>query len=271
MRHVSTILALVASLAPCACATPEPAPADLDGLARFAFARWLPVDEDPAISDAELADALAKIHDVLGGDALDGPQKGTLANLTPVELDAVGLSDHDPNRPQGMYIANVVRCTLDQVEALSLEPDQMSLYPEAYAAYGREYLEGTPATHPRWLTTYTSAENALITNQFTATVHSGMRLVPDLGPELSPRGRGLVFRVHLPEPATFEHEGSELTDDYQIETLTERAPGELVHFYAIWRYMRLGILGDSYDNLFIDQTTQGLIDWDAKTEALCAQ
>lgn len=271
MRSVRSVAACFVALALCACAAPEPAPADLDGLARFAFARWLPVDEDPAVSDAELSDALAKIHDVLEGDTLAGPTKGTLGNLTQAEVDAVGLSDHDPNRPQGMYIANVLHCTLDQVEALTLEPDQLSLYPEAYTAYAREYEEGTPESHPRWLTTYTVAEHALMSNQFTATVHSGMRKVPDLGPELSRRGRGLVFRVHLPEPATFEFEGSEFTDDYQVETLTERAPGELVHFYAVWRYMRMGVLGDSYDGLFIDQTTQALIDWDAKTEALCAQ
>ena len=262
---------MVAVLGATACAKPAPAPADLDGLARFLFDRWHPPDEDPAISDAELADALGKIHDVLGGDTLSEPVKGTMANLTQAELDAVALSGHDPNTPQGMYIADIVHCTLEQIEEITLTPDQLSLYPEAYAAYSRVYVEGTPAYHPRWATTYTSAENALITNQFTATVQSGLRQVPDLGPELSPHGRGLVSRIFLPEPATFEHEGAELTDDFQVETFTERAPGELVHFYGLWRYMRLGILGDSYDSLFIDQTTQALIDWDEKTDELCAE
>jgi len=271
MRHVPFLLAIVVPVALASCVAPAPAPADLDGLARFAFARWLPEGEDQSVSDAELADALGKIHDVLGGDTLAEPQRGTLGNITQAELDAVGLSDRDPNKPQGMFMANVVHCSLDQIDALTLEPDQLSLYPDAYAAYSREMIEGTPESHPRWLTTYTSAEHALMANQLTATVQSGLRRVPDLGPEASPAGRGLVFRVYLPEPAVFETEGAEFTDDYQVETLTERAPGELVHFYAIWRYMRYGVLADSYDALMIDQTIQALIDWDAKTDELCAQ
>ncbi|MBI1944798.1 MAG: hypothetical protein HYS27_03830 [Deltaproteobacteria bacterium] len=271
MRH-PPLAALTSMLfAAAGCVAPQPAPADLDGLARFAFARWLPEGEDPAISDAELADALGKIHDVLGGDTLAEPQKGTLGNLTQTELDAVALSDRDPAKPQGIYLANVIHCTLEQIDALTLEPDQLSLYTEAYAAYAREMIEGTPESHPRWLTTYTSAEHALMANQFTATVQSGMRRVPDLGPEASPAGPGLVLRVYLPEPAVFENEGAEFTDDYQVETLTERAPGELVHFYGIWRYMRYGVIADSYDALMIDQTLQALVDWDLKTDELCAR
>ena len=82
---------------------------------------------------------------------------------------------------------------------------------------------------------------------------------------------GLQESAPNTEPAVFETEGAEFTDDYQVETLTERAPGELLHFYAIWRYMRYGVLADSYDALMIDQTIQALIDWDAKTDELCAQ
>lgn len=271
LRSSRITLAAIALLVTASCAEPQPAPEDLDGVARFLFDRWLPADEAPDVSDVELADAVVKVHAALGGDELVEAQKGTLANLTQAELDAVGLSDRDPNKPQGMFIANVVHCTLSQMEEILLTPDQLSLYPEGYAQYSRAYVEGTPESHPRWTTTYQSGENALVTNQFTAVVESGLRIVPDLGPEQSPFGRALVLRVHLPEPATFESDGSEFTDDYQIETFSERAPGELVHFYAIWRYMRLGILGDSYDGIFIDQTTQGMLDWDARTDELCAQ
>ena len=264
-------LAAIALCALCACPQPDAAPEDLDGAARFLFDRWLATDVEPAISDVELADAVVKVHEAVGGDTLSEAQKGTLGNLTQSEVEAVGLPERDPDKPQGMYIANLVRCTLDQMEEILLTPDQLSLYPEGYAEYSRAYHEDTPEAHPRWATTYKSGENALVTNQFTAVVESGLRIVPDLGAEVSPFGRALVLRVHLPEPATFEYEGSEFTDDYQIETFAERAPGELVHFYAIWRYMRLGILGDSYDGVFIDQTTQGMIDWDQRTDELCAQ
>lgn len=253
------------------CVEPLPAPADLDGLARFAFSRWLPEGENPEISDVELADALGKIHRAVDGDTLAEPQTGTLGNLTQTELDAVGLPERDPGKPQGMFVASVLHCTLDQIEALTLEADQLSLYPEVYAAYTREAVEGRPESHPRWRATYQSVEHALMANQFTATVESGLRRVPDLGPDASPAGPGLVLRAHMPEAAVFESEGAEFTDDYQVETMTERAPGEVVHFYAVWRYMRYGVIADSYDALMIDQTVQAAVEWDATTDELCAR
>jgi hypothetical protein len=260
---------LLLSMCLCAaCAQPAPAPEDLDGLARFFFNRWTP-PEDVAISDSELADGVVKLHAALEGK-IDEPLKGLLADLTQEELDGVGLSDRDPKKPQGIYMADIVHCTLDQIEEILQNDDQLSLYPEAYASYARERDADPPPYHPTWTTTYTSSENALITNQFTARVKTGLRKVPDLGAQQSPFGRALVLRVVLPEPATFESDGSEFTDDFQIETFHERAPGELVHFYGMWRYMRLGILGDSNDGLFIDQTLNGMVDWDKKTDALCA-
>lgn len=268
-RHLLLLLA-VASLLGVGCATPEAAPADLDGLARFFFGGFEPAEKDPAIVDVELQDGVAKLHVVVKGDDLGEPMQGTLTAITQAELDAVGLSDLDPSVPQGMFIANVVRCSLDEMEQFLLEPDQLSLYPEAYASYERAFDEGRPASLPTWSATYTSSENALISNQFTARVQGGLRKIP--ATDDAPFGRALLHRVFLPEAATFEQPSEEVafSHDFQVETFYERAPDEVVHFYAMWRYMKLGILGDSYDGLFVDQTIGGMLDWDHKTDALCA-
>jgi hypothetical protein len=259
------VFATVLSLS--ACAAPDPAPDDVDALARFFLTRFDPGDGDVAISDQELQDGVGKIHGLFGD--LSEPQKNILGSLTEEDVSAVGLAGHDPLKPQGMFIANIVHCTLAQYEALAVEPDQLSLYPEAYATYQRTIDEGTPSYLTTWTSTYTSVDNALFSNQYTAATKSGVRRVPDLG-AASPHGPALLARVLLPEPAAFEEPGSEFSDDYQIETFHERAPGELVHFYAMWRFMQLGILGNSYDGTFVDQTLQGMIDWDTKTDALCA-
>jgi hypothetical protein len=252
------------------CVAPEPAPADLDGLARFFFGGFEPEDKDASLVDVELQDGFTKLHAILDGDDLAEARRGILANMTQAELDAVGMSARNPDVPQGIYIANVIRCTLDRLESLVLEPDQLSLYPEAYASYERTFDADRPPSHPTWTLTYTSSENAIITNQFTATVKSGLRKIP--ATEDASFGRVLLRRGFLPSPATFENpsDSVEFSHDFQVETYHERAPGEIVHFYGIWRYMKLGILGDSYDGVFIDQTLAGMIDWDKKTDALCA-
>lgn len=253
------------------CAGPEAAPKDLDGLARFLYGNFDPADQDPAVVDAELQDAFSKLHDVVEGDGLAEPKQGLLGKLTQAEVDSVGLSDHDPNVPQGIFIADVIHCPLDRLEEIILEPDQLSLYPEAYETYERVYDDERPEAIPTWTLTYKTSENPLITNQFTATVRSGLRKIA--ATEEARFGRALLRRGFLPKPAVFEEPNDDVqfTHDFQFETYHERAPGEVVHVYGIWRYMKLGVLGDIYDDLFIDQTLSGMLDWDAKTESLCSQ
>ena len=262
---LSPLLVVVLS----SCAAPQEAPKDLNGLARFFFNQFKPAEgEDPATSDIELQDAIGKVHKVLKGDELssDEPMSGTLENLTQEEVDTAGL-DVKPSKGQGMFIANIIHCSLSEMKDIILEPDQLELYPEAYAEYARDFDKDPPAYLPTWTVTYKSSENALVSNQFTASVETGLRTVPET--EDAAHGDALVRAGFLPEPAEFESDGSEFSFDFQVETYHERKKGEIVHFYAMWRYMRLGILGDSYDEVFIDQTTQGMIDWDTKTDELC--
>jgi hypothetical protein len=250
-----------------ACGGPQQAPKDLNGLARFFFNKFAPGD-DVATSDQEIQDAFTKLHKVVKGEELsaDKPDMGVLENLTQEEMDTAGM-DRDPDEGQGMYITNIVHCDMDRMQEIIVDPDQLEMYPEAYAEYERDYDEDVPDYFPTWEVTYKSSENALITNQFTATIETGLRVVPKT--DDADFGTVLVRAGWLPEPAEFENEGSEFTFDFQVETYHSRGDGEIVHFYAMWRYMKLGVLGDSYDQTFIDQTEQGMIDWDAKTDELC--
>ena len=58
--------------------------------------------------------------------------------------------------------------------------------------------------------------------------------------------------------------------DYQIELFWERAPGELVHAYGIWREMNVGGLS-AEDEGFVNVTLNNMVDWDEQTVALCAE
>lgn len=250
------------------CLQPQEAPADLDGLARFFFNRFDPVDEDPAVSDIEMQDAISKIHDVLGGDEMgDEHAKGTMGKMTATELEVVGRADLDPLRAVGLTVSGIVHCTLDQIQDIILEPDQLSLYPEAYESYERTY-DPEEREHIRtWQIDYRSSDG--VPNQFNATVKSGLRFVPET--DEAKFGRVLVRRGFFPDRAVFDDdENAEFTHDFQIETYHERAPGEIVHFYGIWRWMKLGIIDISQDTM-MTFTLDGMADWDKKTDELCAQ
>ncbi|MFZ9889229.1 MAG: hypothetical protein ACO3JL_17175 [Myxococcota bacterium] len=266
------LVPLVTAVAPVltGCAEPRNTPDDLHGLARYFFRSFEPPERDPLVVDTDLQDGLANLHEVLEADTLE-ERRGTLDDITAEELASVGMEHRDPEIPQGLFIANVIHCPLDELEQILLEPDQLSLYPEAYSAYSREYDDDRPENIPTWTLTYTSPESPLFANQFTVTVRSGLRKVE--ATDNAEHGRALLRRGFMPEPAVFREPGDEVefAQDYQAELYYERAPGEVVHFYSIWRYLKLGILGDSTEDLLIDQILAGMLDWDSKTDALCAQ
>ena len=120
MRMRTPLAISLAALTSTACLQPQEAPADLDGLARFFFDRFDPVDEDPAVSDIEMHDAIAKLHDVLGGaDMGDEHAKGTMGKMTATELEVVGRTDLEPARAVGLTVSGIVHCSLDRMQDLS--------------------------------------------------------------------------------------------------------------------------------------------------------
>ena len=268
MRHpLRLVLAPVALLSLVGCLQPQEAPADLDGLARFFFDRFDPIDEDPAVSDIEMADAFQKLHVVLDGDALTEHVKGTMGKLTATELALVGREDLDPERAVGLSVSGVIPCTLGKIEEILLNPDQLALYPEAYESYQRTFDPDERAHLRSWRNDYRSNDD--VPNQFNAVVNSGLRRVPAIeGAPSGSLGKTLVRRGYFPERAVFDDdENAEFTHDFQVETYYERAPGEVVHWYGIWRWMRLGFLDISQATL-MNITLDGMADWDKKTAEL---
>lgn len=270
-RVGSSVLALgVWALSLVGCAEPVEAPDDLNGLTRFFFRTFEPADREPALVDREIMEGVSKLHAALDAASLE-ELRGTLDDITVDELTTVGMEDRDPSITQGLFIANIIRCPLDELERIVLEPDQLALYPDAYAEYRRTFDVDRPAHLPTWTITYTSPDNPLFSNQFTVTVRSGLRKVAET--EGAAHGRVLLRRGFMPEPAVFEEPSDAVgyAQDYQVELYYERAPAEIVHLYGIWRFMKLGALGDSTGDLLIDQTLSGMLDWDKKTDALCAR
>lgn len=253
----------------CGCGQPVEAPDDLNGLVRFFYRSFEPTDRDHVLVDQEIQAGIDQMHALLDAQSLE-ELRGTLDDITADELSTVGMDEHDPSIPQGMFIADVIHCPLDELERIVLAPDQIALYPEAYSAYSRSYDDDRPANLPTWTLTYTSPDSPLFSNHFTVTVKSGLRKVGET--ENATHGRALLRRGYMPAPAVFEEpsDAVEYSQDYQVEVYYERAPAEVVHLYGLWRYMKLGALGDTTEDLLIDQTLNGMLDWDKKTNALCA-
>jgi hypothetical protein len=271
LRASSRLLAAVPVLA-CVSCQPVSAPKDVDGLSHFF------VDNFEVGTDDELADGIVKLNAALKGSTMTDPIKNVID--TKLTLDEVAVIPEqvgkDPKLGQGMFIADVMPCTLDQVEAITLVADQKKQFPDLYDAYQRTFDGDVAAytartTHSiNWHTEYTTSINLGIGGvTYTADTKAAMRRVPKIDDVKSPFGDVLFTRVYLPAPAKFTQDGSAFDVDYQTEAYYERKPGEVVHFYALWRHMKLGSIATSSDSIFIDTSLDNMVKLDTETAKLC--
>lgn len=244
-----------------ACAV-EPVPGDFDGLVR-----WFWVEYEPA-DDAALNQGLQTLHTLVDGDTRQEPLLGELTALTAADIAHVEVPEGtDPASTRGMVMVNPVACTLAQLEPVLYHLEQDALYEGVYSDYARTYTlplaDFTSGASPfiAWEATMGAA---LLGTAYTETIHGGLRRV-----EGGERGL-LLARAHMPTPAVWEDPDWSFPQDYQIELYWERAPGELLHLYGIWRYMDLGGLTTDNDGVVIT-TLNNLVDWDARTAELCAE
>lgn len=248
-----------------ACRHPDPAPEDVDGLARWFWAHY--DDEDDAI-----AEAVANAHAALGADALEDATDGLISDLAAEDLATVGLSEtHDPTLAAGMYLSNVFACELGQLEEIVYHLAQDELYEGVYDAYSRSYTSDFDAYVAREAPTLgweveISTSVGLPNSAYTEWLDGGVRYVPD-----SDYGPVLLARTWMPGPAEFEDPDKSFEQDYQIEVYWERAPGEIVHLYAIWRQIDLGGGLDQDSDLVVGTTLNNLAKWDEATAELCAE
>lgn len=262
---VPAVLFTVACLSACPAPRAE-APEDLEGLARFFFASQL------TASDEELDEAIGNVHEVLD-TLLDGePHKvGALDFLDEDALAEAEVSGGDPSEAPGMFLAKRFRCDLDVLAEVLSHPDQPAVHPTVYESYDRQFDDDRDAWLAkdeallRWQVTYEAKPTATM---YRAKTRSGVRRVPKGEASVGPT---LVQRTVLQEPAEFEGnpDNHVFDQDYQSEVFIDVGDGEVLHFYGLWRYMRLGIVS-IHDDAFVEFQLDGMIRWDDQTEAACA-
>jgi hypothetical protein len=284
--HVSALVVAVvvgASGSGCIFVKPAGAPDSIEGITRFILDRFeIKEDTDVALQDEELHGAFIKLDEALRDLPQpldeDHPFKDVLEDLEPEHVDDLeGMDDDaldDLGLAQGLVIADIVHCSFEQNQNLMLSQKSAEIHPDVYEEYSKEfdedvdpYAEGDK-DQLFWSLDY-SLKDPPVGSAYSAVARGGARRVKNIDDEKSPFGDVLITRVHLPEPAVFEGEGSEFTLDFQLETYHKNSDGDLVHLYANWRRMKLGPV-DSSQEVFINTSLDGMVDWDTEIDAACA-
>ena len=251
-----------------ACKSVDPAPTELDDLAHYFWDQF-------ELSAEELAPALLNLDAAIGADTLDEHIDGSISDLSADQLAGVGLSDLDPTRGAGVFVANVVNCSLEDIERHTYALNQGDLHEGTYDSYERAYTSDFDAYTSRevdsleWQSTYGVSGLGV---EYSATLDGRLRYLPALDAQVTPYGDALVARAVLAEPAYIDGSDNErgLMQDYQLEVYYPRSATETVHFYIIWREMiytsSIDFDSESAQRLVLD----GLIDWDNEAEEWCA-
>lgn len=252
------------------CANVDPAPEDLDGLIHFF---WNSYQEG---EDAQIREAVSNLHATTRADELEEARDGSFSDLAASEVAVVGLEGKvDPSAARGMFLVNVIACPLESVERIVYALEQDQLYEDVYDRYERRYtsdLDAYVSRDRRSLTWEVDIAASVLGTSYEEHLKGGIRWVP-AGEPGSQFGPILVARTWMPEPARFESDSKSFDQDYQIEVYYERAPGEVVHLYGMWRQMDMGtILNLTQDNDQLVATILGnLADWDEQTGKLCKE
>jgi hypothetical protein len=199
------------------------------------------------------------------------PLKLKLGPIQPEQLGTIGFEAKDGNAAQGMLVAPVLDCTLDQVEKLVVAKNQLELYPGLYDEYARSYTSSVPdflggrSPAVTWRTDYKASA---IGNTYLANLTGGARRVRAAAPD----GKDvLLSRTYLNEPAKFvTGDDAAFGQDYQIELYWERTPGKTTHFYGLWREFRIARL-TAKEDLYIALVLGNLVDFDVRTGKICRE
>lgn len=249
------------------CGHVDPAPADLDGLARWSWASY-----DDASGD-EVLTATANLWDALNGstigpDAIDGAVGDlTIDDVRDIEL----VPGTDPSLAAGVFFARSIACPIDKIETIVTALDQGELYEGVYDSYTRSYTTDDAAYFARetdrigWTVDIASR---FLGTDYTETLRGGARFVPATAD--SPHGDVLVSRNWMPKPAVLDSNSRTLDQDYEIEVYAGRGAAETVHFFAIWRQTSMGSGVDQDDEAVMRLILNNLAAWDDGTEQICA-
>ncbi|MEZ4321075.1 MAG: hypothetical protein R3F61_26585 [Myxococcota bacterium] len=239
------------------CRKVEPAPDDLDGLLHFFW-------QNAESEDDVLAEGFASL-DASSGAALEDVIDGNVSRLTLEEAQLVPSVDADPANAAGIFMLNTFACDPEKLRELLVVPNQDELREGTYEAYERRFLSDRAAYEAGQVSTIDweiSLSAQIVLSDYSSELRGGVRDIA------APSGPAFVQRTWFTEPASFENNNT-WTQDYQLELYYERAPGEIVHLYGMWR--ELDVAGFTSENSGVQrQVLNGMKDWDDDTETLCA-
>jgi len=244
----------------------EPAPADVDGIARWMWLNYEKADDDA------LADAIARLDTALGGTNPDNEQ----SSLTPLQAgDSKVLTKQHPEgdetKAAGMMLLHTVGCPLEGVDKALISLDQIGLH-GGYKAYDRKYITNVDDYLARklpfleWQSTYTVA---VLSSEYEATLPGGTRWLTAKEGRKGYAGKALFVRAHLKEQGKFKEGSTDfLRQDYQVQVFYEREPKKLIHLYGVWREAKIAGLNSS-DDLVTTFTIGKFKDADDNYEKVC--
>jgi hypothetical protein len=260
----------------CSCGG-EPAPEGLDDLSTFIWDRFEPAEGLGAgAQETELRDAVVQLRaqfDELQIEA-DAPFTGTLDRISKERVETLedirGLDKID--LVQGFTISNVATCTQQQTINLMLSNKALEVHPGVYETYEKTFdnVDEANAFRARdeaadtvgWTTEY-RIQPPPLGSAYNATLTGAARRVRD---EADPAKDILLTRTYLTD-VVFDG-GGEFDFDAQLEVYFTRDDGTPAHFYAMWRRMKFGPV-DSSNDVFIDQTLSGFVDWEKEADVAC--
>ncbi|HCP48159.1 MAG TPA: hypothetical protein DIU15_19125 [Deltaproteobacteria bacterium] len=277
-RALSAAAAL-SLLAP-GCARPERAPEGLDELVLFAFRHF---DSDDPTSAASLADALVGFES-WWDESHDDPNTPYSAELVRLGPDELSILDPAPSRAQGeaalgvLYARHTV-CTLDEVDRVYLENDQLALFPDSYEVYERHDTTGFDCyasgecEEAAWQADVQKVEQVVFVEvTYNFTIAAGARRFQARPPDASLDAEeleGRLARTWLMEEARLEPETvGRFLQNYQLEFVLPRDQGVL-HFYALWTEVQSTEL-NTEASIFLNSYIQGIEDYLDDFEAHCA-
>jgi len=205
---------------------------------------------------------------VVDADALEEPTDGEVSRLEAEDLALIDMDHQSPELAAGIYMVSPFDCDLDRLSEILIYRHQEELF-DIYNAYERTWTDsggafrGGTSDGLDWDITYSA--DVLIT-PYDAVAEGGIRRF-----ETEDWGDVLLVRRWMLEPAVFA-EGSSyaFSQDYTVRTFWERAPGEVVHLYGMWRQADFGEGLTSNDEYLQRIQLNGLAGLDEDTERLCA-
>ncbi len=270
-RHL-TSAAILSSVGTTGC-TVHPAPEDLDQLMRTL---WSDVTER---RDDLLRRDVATIDDILDLSNLDkGESRGSQSDLLPEDIADIAFltpsgdpaEPPDPALATGIHIIDEIPCTETQLLDVMLEPDQNEIY-GVYETYSRTY-DGDPQDFRDGkvdIMTWKGDIDAFIPfpviSTYTYAFRAEARRV-----ELD-EGTGFLTRTWMPTPSTWDKDGPEFDQDYQLEVWRPSADGKsFLHIYPVWRVMKAAgfdMETAGMQNITLEQMEK----WDQRTAELCTE